>query len=340
MDNSTIIISDYINRYSSLNGTRRTRISKIDIARGILSIGKTHWTQYLKSSGRVINDFLHHWTGLRPFINENPNLTINSNYVQLDLSEKILKSYNIGMGVAKIVAERILNIPYLQHVDSLVNQGTITLTSGSNERGDMVGLDKNRDWHVMEAKGRTSEPSNTDRNKAKTQAQKITSIRGTAPATKSYCITYINEFDNQIFLNDPDDKPIVPVTIEVEIDNFIKLYYDKIFKDIYSRQQDMTLNFNEQNISFSLFRANDQSQNIYIGLENRILTDLRNGNISFSETLLPQNQVFNLFSQLGIDNISIGNDGIVLFDDVSNLIENNKAAANMVLLKGGLKFLN
>src|SRR5664279_925505 len=191
MTNTTIIASNYTNAYASLNGSTQTKISKFDIARGMLSIGKTHWTQYFKSSKRTLNDFLHYWTGLVPFLNERPDLIINSNYAGLDLSDKILKSYHIGMGVSKIVAERILRIPYLQHVDSLIQQGTITLTTGTNERGDMVGLDRQRDWHVMEAKGRTNAPSKADRIKAKAQAQKISLISGIAPKSKSYCITHI-----------------------------------------------------------------------------------------------------------------------------------------------------
>jgi hypothetical protein len=340
MNNTTIIISNYMNSYASLNGSKQTKISKFDIARGILSIGKTHWTQYIKSSRRTLNDFLHHWTGLVPFINERPDLVINSNYASLDLSDKILKSYHIGMGVSKIVAERVLKIPYLQHVDSLVQQGVITLTAGTNERGDMVGLDKQRNWHVMEAKGRTSVPSNADKLKAKTQAQRITSISGITPATKSYCITHINDTFSEIFLNDPDDKPVKPTELKIATNDFIKIYYDKIFKEIYGQKNNMVLSFTELNIEFSLFRIDNKNSSIYVGLENRILNDLRKDTTSFTETLFAQSVIFDRFTELNIDNLSIGNDGIVLFEDIANQIGGRKTAANISIAASGAGLLN
>jgi hypothetical protein len=247
-----------------LNGQKQTRISKIDIARGLLSIGKTHWTQYLRDPRRNIVDFLHYWTGLDRFINENPDLTISADYASLDLSDKILKSYQIGMGVSKIVAERVLKIPYLQHVDSLVKQGTVTLTAGTNERGDMVGLDKTGSWHVMEAKGRTNEPSKADKKKAKEQAEKITRISGVSPATKSYCITHITEYLSEILLNDPDDTPIKKVELEIKPEVFIKAYYDKILGGFYEQKENVTLTFIDQKIDFALFRIFQEKSNIYI----------------------------------------------------------------------------
>lgn len=339
MTNTKIIISNYINFYAALNGNRQTKISKFDIARGILSIGKTHWTQYLKTSRRTITDFLHYWTGLDPFINERPDLVINSKYASLDRSEKILKSYHIGMGVSKIVAERILKIPYLQHVDGLVQQGAITLTAGTNERGDMVGLDRQHNWHVIEAKGRTSAPSNMDKIKAKNQAQRITTINGSTPVTKSYCITHINDTFSEIFLNDPDDKPAKPTGWNIDTIDFIKIYYDKIFKELYGKEKDMVLTFTELNIEFSLFRIGGQNSFIYVGLENRILKDLSQGSTSFTETLFSQSEIFDRFTELTIDNLSIGNDGIVLFDDAANQIGDRKTAAYISIATSGAGLL-
>jgi len=339
MSNTTIHITNYKDGFVNLNGQRQTRISKIDIARGLLSIGKTHWTQYLRDPRRTLVDFLHYWTGLDRFINENPDLTITADYVALDLSDKILKSYQIGMGVSKIVAERVLKIPYLQHVDSLVKQGTVALTTGTNERGDMVGLDKTRSWHVMEAKGRTNEPSEADKKKAKAQAEKITSISGVSPATKSYCITHINEHFSEVLLNDPDDTPIKKVELEIKPDGFIKAYYDKILGGFYEQKEDVTLTFIDQKIDFVLFRIFQEQSNIYLGVERRIISDLRQGSIGFTETLLSQNSVFDSFAELNIDTLSIGNDGILLFQDNENMLTNRIAAANTGLPQVGLKWV-
>lgn len=328
MNNTTIHITNYKGSFANLNGQRQSRITKIDIARGLLSIGKTHWSQYLKSPRQTVVDFLHYWTGLDRFINVNPELTITTDYSNLDLSDKVLKSYHIGMGVSKIIAERVLKIPYLQHVDVLVKQGIVVLTTGTNERGDMVGFDRLKNWHVMEAKGRTIEPSKVDKKKAKAQAEKITSVNGINPATKSYCITHINQLYSEILLNDPDDIPIKKLEIEIKSDNFIKTYYDKILRDFYKQKEDVILSFIDQNIDFALFRLFSEQTNIYLGIERRILSDLKQGSTGFTETLLSQNSVFDSFAELNIDTLSIGNDGILLYQDTENILTNRITPAN------------
>jgi hydrogenase maturation factor HypE len=65
---------------------------------------------------------------------------------------------------------------------------------------------------------------------------------------------------------------------------------------------------------------------------------LRKGNIRFTESLLSQNSVFESFSELNIDTLSIGIDGILLFQDSENILTNRIAAANMGFAKVGLKY--
>jgi hypothetical protein len=338
LTNSTIIISGYKNTYAHLNGAIQTRISKFQIALGFLSIGKTHWKEYVKSPGKTFWDFMNYWSGLERFLIQNPRLRINEDYINLDRTEKTSKSYLIGMGISKIVAGRVLKVPYLQHVDGLVKQGVITLTSGTNERGDLVGLDQNMDWHVMEAKGRTNQPSKGDRTKAKTQAEKIATINGIEPKTKSYCITHINEDTSEIFLTDPNDTPIKKVELSINKNDFIKVYYDKLFKDFYELKQDVTLRLiTYPEIDFSLFRI--QETNFYIGLENKILQSLRLGNTDFIETLQSQNELFYRLSNLDIYNLSIGIDRILLFQDNEDLLRTRITRDGMFLAKEGLWFL-
>jgi len=323
MGSATLKITNYKNTYAYVNGDITTNITKIDIARGILSIGKTHWNQYLINPRRNLLDFLHYWTGLEPFLEESPLLRFNSSFAALDTSDKSPKSYNIGMGVARIAAERILKIPYLQHVDTLLAKGQLTVTAGTNERGDMVGLDRNNNWHVIEAKGRSRSPTTADKKKAKDQAEKITAVNGIAPLTKNYCITHIDQISCDIYLNDPDDKPQQAMEIEVDENNFIKHYYDKIFGDLYTSKEDMTITFLDQGIDFSLFRIDEENKNFYIGLESGILGQLKQYNSNNSkEVFFLETRQFN-FSDLNINNLSIGIDGILVFHDTSNLLDNN-----------------
>src|SRR5690606_2128178 len=97
MENSTIIASDYKQEYSHLNGIHVTRITRTDIARGIVSIGKTHWMQHLRTPRRSFFDFIHYWSGLQSYVVESPQLSLSPLFSQLDGSEKGSKSYQIGM---------------------------------------------------------------------------------------------------------------------------------------------------------------------------------------------------------------------------------------------------
>ncbi len=318
MPNSTIIIDGYLNSYQHLNGTHPFRISKTDIARGLLSIGKTHWLQHVKRPDRVILDFVHNWTGLQSYLREFPRLHITQRYLDLDGTEKMAKSYQIGMGVAKIVAERKLGIPYLQHVDSLVRTGIVTLTTGTNERGDLVGLDRTNLWHVLEAKGRTSKPTNEDKRKAKSQAERITAINGIAPATKSYCITSLSSHGTEILLSDPDELPALPSQLEIDRDNFIKFYYDKVFRSFYNQDPVNTVVFDRYEIRFQLFDLENSSY--FLGLPDYFLKDLASGKTNFLERTDEGRQVFDQFPFLGFSGLSIGSDGIMLMrkDFLSN----------------------
>jgi len=313
MPNSTIIIDGYIGNYADLNGQHPFRISKTDIARGLITIGKTHWLQYAKRPDRTILDFVHHWTGLSSYLRDFPNLRITQRYKDLDGSEKVAKSYQIGMGVAKIVAERKLRTPYLQHVDNLVKAGIVTLTAGTKERGDLVGLDTSDFWHVIEAKGRTGRPSSADKKKAKDQAQRITVINRVAPATKSYCITSLSTVGTEIYLSDPDDLPALPAQLEIDQEKFLYVYYDKTFRSFYDLKPDNTIVFERYNLQFNLFKLNGSE--FYLGLPDFFLRDLAQGKINFLEQRDEASQVFDRFPFLGLPGLSIGSDGVVLMKE-------------------------
>jgi hypothetical protein len=203
MPNVNINISDYTGEYASINGTKSNTITVMDIARGMVSIGRTHWAQKFRRPALLLNDLVHEWTGLRKLMNNYPKLTNNSRFAALDPTDKGRKSYIIGMGITKILSEKILKVKYLQNVDGLIQTGIVKTSGGTKQRGDLVGLDKNKKWHVLEAKGRSSIASEKDKDEAKAQAEKIAKIDDNTPATKSYCISCICELDNEIFLAIP-----------------------------------------------------------------------------------------------------------------------------------------
>jgi len=109
-------------------------------------------------------------------------------YDSLDATEKGAASYRIGMGIAKIIAERKLHVPWMRHIDPLIRQGIIQTDQKTHERPDMVGQSPDNQWHIIEAKGR----SNSDREamrKGKLQAAAVNYVAGSIPHTKSACVT-------------------------------------------------------------------------------------------------------------------------------------------------------
>lgn len=97
-------------------------------------------------------------------------------YVALDPTEKGMVSYFLGMTLCKTFASRLLDTPWLLHLD--VFRQTLKPQTFGRSRPDLVGEDTNGEWHAFESKGRSSVPSATDRSKAKVQAQRLVSVAG------------------------------------------------------------------------------------------------------------------------------------------------------------------
>jgi hypothetical protein len=109
-------------------------------------------------------------------LREGPDGTIlrSSAYRGLDPSEKGAISYFIGLTLAKLFAHDLLGVPWLMHLDVYRQQLQPVLVG--NEKPDLVGLNANNDWVVVEAKGRTNDYSETALVKAKSQSQQLATI--------------------------------------------------------------------------------------------------------------------------------------------------------------------
>lgn len=123
----------------------------------------------------------------------------------LDPSEKGAVNYFLGMTLCKLFSARLLDAPWVMHLD--VFRPLINTNLSGRSRPDLVGQTQTSDWVVLESKGRISPPSADAKNKAKQQARRITSIDGAAPR---YCIGGITYFRNdvlQFFWRDPYPYP-------------------------------------------------------------------------------------------------------------------------------------
>lgn len=101
-------------------------------------------------------------------------------FASLDPTEKGMVSYFLGMVLCKVFAARLLQTPWLLHLDVFKKSlGAVVL---GRSRPDLVGEDISNKWHAFESKGRSSAPSKLDKQKAKIQAKRLLFV-GSAKCT-------------------------------------------------------------------------------------------------------------------------------------------------------------
>lgn len=111
----------------------------------------------------------------------------------LDPTEKGAISYFLGMAFCKVFSSRLLQTPWLLHLD--VFKSTIPTSVLGRSRPDLFGQQSGTgQWLSFETKGRASKPSSTDLAKAKTQASRLVSVNGTS------CSLHVGSFT--YFVND------------------------------------------------------------------------------------------------------------------------------------------
>lgn len=116
----------------------------------------------------------------------NPNVFVGrfvstDRFWLLDPSEKRGATYHVGMLLAVAWARRVLNVPWLLHLDVYRNRLNPQLQPG-NSRPDLLGMDAAGRWVVIECKGRSTPPDEDAKDRAKFQAQRVVNIGGQIPS--------------------------------------------------------------------------------------------------------------------------------------------------------------
>lgn len=318
MKSINLEVSKFVGVYQHLNGVSTIRFNTLDLVRCSISIGYSSWKNVLFRNKRSYMESLYNSIGTLAYTkSENGNLAFAQNFYILDQSEKSPITYRMGMTITKLVAERVLHIPWLLHIDKLVEQGIVSITSGSKERGDLAGLDNTNKWHVLESKGRSYKPSQTEIQHGKNQAGRITAINNIVPATKSVCISYLQNSSTYTQLIDPpngnDDQP---TSWEIDRSNFILFYYKSFLNHL-------------KNFDYKIFKYNvggnvykfflyDSSKNtgIKIGILCKVVEKIKVESLEFEEFLHQyqtdldeHNKIYDGNNDI---NVSLGMDGIIV----------------------------
>lgn len=222
------------------------------------------------------------------------------------------------MSCALLAAQRVLNIPWLQHLSPLVKQGKVRLKSGRKQQGDLVGKDTLSHWHVVEAKGRSHTIDSGLRSYAKGQALRILLIRGKKPST--YCTSLTNLARKPILIefNDPDpiddfsDLNLGETIDDIEIDDltFTREYYSFIshlFRELPMQVKEWSIE--GRTLSFDVVEL--PLTDIYVGLYGE-LTPLIELPDQISLENLSQICHERLLNIREVPALSIGTDGIIV----------------------------
>ena len=128
-------------------------------------------------------------------------LTRSAAYDGLDPSEKGAISYFVGMTFTKLFSNRLLNVPWLMHLDVYRQQLQAILAGKS--KPDLVGLTAGSDWVTVESKGRTNGYEESVLESAKMQTQQLTTIQGVQPILRVGSLTYFSAGNLQFAMRDP-----------------------------------------------------------------------------------------------------------------------------------------
>jgi len=153
----------------------------------------------------------------------------------LDPTEKGAVSYFLGMTMAKLFSARLLDAPWVMHLD--VFRPMLNADLRGRSRPDLVGMTNAGKWVAIESKGRISAPDAEAKNKAKLQAKRVVSVNGTPPALNIGAITYFRNDVLRLFWRDPQPpkrEPPSPITLQLGASDW-QHYYQPVFDLIHSR---------------------------------------------------------------------------------------------------------
>ncbi|MBC3798541.1 hypothetical protein [Acetobacterium tundrae] len=193
---------DFNGRYNTLNGIKTMNINRLELCRHVMQVGYNNRRNFIGASWyKHLQLFFMVCANVKE---ESGILVLKDDYSDLDPSEKVCVSYQLGQGLTKAMAEEYLKIPWVTHFKTMKTMGCTFNVGGkkkkiidSNENSgsepDLVGYDKNGDIHLLESKG-SSYNTTADKiiQKAINQVSNIVDITNSKVrsnfSTRSACI--------------------------------------------------------------------------------------------------------------------------------------------------------
>lgn len=141
----------------------------------------------------------------------------------LDPTEKGAVNYFLGMAFCKLFAAKLLNAPWLLHLD--VFRPMLNPVLAGRSRPDLVGqVQGATQWHAFECKGRVSAPDATAKSKAKAQAQRLVSVNGARCALHVGAVTYFRGDSLYFYWRDPPPEDERSIDVPMNGDAWMHYY--------------------------------------------------------------------------------------------------------------------
>lgn len=248
-------------------------------------------------------------------------LVKSSAYENLDPSEKGAVSYFLGLTFTKLLSAKLLNIPWLLHIDvyreQFTRNGQAFGFGSSRSRPDLIGLDNLMRWIVIESKGRTNSMRGNVLEVAKNQTKKLRKIGTEDPELRVAVVTHFTNGQLIVDWSDPEGFNEDYFDIQTDTEEYLANYYKLIFNILSSKNND-TKEFN------GFITYTFDNINLTIGLAKKIFNAYK----TLSLKTIVHINIFKpeQFSSIEDQDFFVGIDGIVvgLGSNWRELIKTNK----------------
>ena len=203
------------------NGTANLTVTWDDLLWAAVTVGRPNWYYVFRHGLPSIHEARFRWSLVRMALEQRspvPSIFCRTSAARaLDPTEKGGVSYFLGMVVCKLFATKLLDIPWLLHLDVFGPQLGTVLTGRS--RPDLVGQDHElQRWHGFECKGRVNPPDRATKEAAKEQALRLISVDDVACSLHVGAVTYFRGEVLHFYWRDPAPGKIETIALDLPDD--------------------------------------------------------------------------------------------------------------------------
>jgi hypothetical protein len=199
------------------SGESQLSVTWDDILWAAVTVGRPDIFHIFRYGQASIYEAIFRWSMVRMALQQRgprgEKIVRTDAFKQLDPTEKGAVNYFLGLLICKLFAAKLLDCPWTLHLDVFRAVLSPRLLSGRS-RPDMVAQSASlREWHAFECKGRASVPGTTEKQKAKTQAQRLVKVKGTTCTLHVGAITFFRNDTLEFCWRDPDPEVRGPIEI-------------------------------------------------------------------------------------------------------------------------------